>query len=177
MLRLLQRSATPLFTSGGVVAEVWRDGAKQPDLARSLRGVDIRPIDAAPGRTVGELSRKLERVTSATRALLRSPATGTASSRAIPTISVSFSVAAACRSKSSASEDGLDTDYSVVSAAQRRLGTMSKVAQSPRSSCSVWDADDPSNIVSTSLSGLAPSSTSRALPGPSPSPRHTATGP
>ncbi len=41
MLRVLQRNGVPVVTGGGVVAQVWRDGGRQANLARILSGVDI----------------------------------------------------------------------------------------------------------------------------------------
>jgi len=55
MLELLRRRATPIRTSGGVVAQVWRDGSRQANLARLLGGVDVVALDATQGRRVGEL--------------------------------------------------------------------------------------------------------------------------
>ncbi len=55
MLRVLHQQTTPIVTSGGVVAQVWRDGARQANLARALMGVDVRPVDATSGRAIGEL--------------------------------------------------------------------------------------------------------------------------
>jgi hypothetical protein len=55
MLRLLQRAGVPVRTSGTVVAQVWRDGRRQANLARVLPGVDIAPLDGVAARRVGEL--------------------------------------------------------------------------------------------------------------------------
>jgi hypothetical protein len=44
-----------LHTSEAVVAQVWRDGARQVRLARFLRTVEIHPLD--DGRAVGRLLR------------------------------------------------------------------------------------------------------------------------
>ena len=57
MLRLLQRDAVPLMTSGAVVAQAWRDPRRQVNLARLLAGVHIAALDAAAGKRVGELLR------------------------------------------------------------------------------------------------------------------------
>jgi Ser/Thr protein kinase RdoA (MazF antagonist) len=43
------------LTHGGVVGQVWRGGPRQARLARALQGVDVRPLDRALGRAVGEL--------------------------------------------------------------------------------------------------------------------------
>ena len=55
MLRLLQRDGVPVITSGGVVAQVWRDGSRQANLARILSGVDVDSLDDMTARRVGEL--------------------------------------------------------------------------------------------------------------------------
>jgi hypothetical protein len=55
MLRLLQRDAVPLMTSGAVVAQAWRDPRRQANLARLLTGVHVAALDEAAARRVGEL--------------------------------------------------------------------------------------------------------------------------
>jgi hypothetical protein len=55
MLRVLHRDRVPILTSAGVVAQVWRDGARQANLARVLQGVDITALDDAAAKHVGEL--------------------------------------------------------------------------------------------------------------------------
>ncbi|HZA78203.1 MAG TPA: hypothetical protein VE623_17620 [Acidimicrobiales bacterium] len=57
MLRVLQREGTPISTSAAVVAQVWRDGRRQVNLARVLSGVDVAALDDHDGRRVGELLR------------------------------------------------------------------------------------------------------------------------
>lgn len=47
------RTSEPLHTSEGVVAQVWRDGARQARLAAVLKGVSIHALD--DGRAVGSL--------------------------------------------------------------------------------------------------------------------------
>ena len=42
-------------TNGVVVAQVWRDGARQARLARLLRATDVREVDEGVGRSAGEL--------------------------------------------------------------------------------------------------------------------------
>jgi hypothetical protein len=59
MLALIKRerlaNRVPL-THGGVVGQVWRGGrGRQANLARLLRGVDVRPLDDALGRLAGVL--------------------------------------------------------------------------------------------------------------------------
>ena len=55
MITRLQRDGVEVRTSGGVIAQVWRDGRRQADLARVLPGVEVVPLDDADGRRVGEL--------------------------------------------------------------------------------------------------------------------------
>ena len=57
MLRVLQRDGVPVHTSAGAVAQVWRDGQRQANLARVLPGIDIDPLDELAGKRVGELLR------------------------------------------------------------------------------------------------------------------------
>lgn len=58
MLRVLQRAGVPVRTSAGVVAQVWRDGRRQANLARVLAGVAVSALDEVSSRTVGELLRE-----------------------------------------------------------------------------------------------------------------------
>jgi hypothetical protein len=53
MLRVAQRAGLPVRTSAAAVAQVWRSGARQANLARVLAGVEVRPLD--DGRSVGQL--------------------------------------------------------------------------------------------------------------------------
>lgn len=55
ILRVLQRDRVPVHTSAGAVAQVWRDGRKQANLARILPGIDIGPLDEIAAKRVGEL--------------------------------------------------------------------------------------------------------------------------
>jgi hypothetical protein len=57
MLRVLQRDGVPVRTSAAAVAQVWRDGRRQANLARVLPGVDIGALDEVAGKRVGELLR------------------------------------------------------------------------------------------------------------------------
>ena len=45
----------PPICHGGIVAQVWRGGARQARLSRALASLYIRPLDAALGRAAGEL--------------------------------------------------------------------------------------------------------------------------
>ena len=55
ILRVAQRDAIPVRTSVAVVAQVWRDGSRQANLARVLAGVDATPIDMSTAHHVGEV--------------------------------------------------------------------------------------------------------------------------
>ena len=57
MLRVLQREGVPVRTSAAAVAQVWRDGGRQANLARVLPGIDIAFLDDAAAKRVGELLR------------------------------------------------------------------------------------------------------------------------
>jgi hypothetical protein len=52
-LTAAHRVGEPLHTSQAVVAQVWRDGARQARLAAVLKGMDVHPLD--DGRAVGAL--------------------------------------------------------------------------------------------------------------------------
>jgi hypothetical protein len=58
MLRVLQRDGVPVLTSAGAVAQVWRDGRRQANLARVLPGVDIAALEEITSKRVGELLRE-----------------------------------------------------------------------------------------------------------------------
>lgn len=55
MLRALQAERVPVRTSAAVIAEVWRDGARQANPARVLSGVASRALDTEDGQRAGEL--------------------------------------------------------------------------------------------------------------------------
>ena len=57
MLRVLQRDGVPVVSSAGALAQVWRDGRRQANLARVVSGVDIDGLDEASAKKVGELLR------------------------------------------------------------------------------------------------------------------------
>ena len=42
-------------THAGVLGQVWRNGRRQARLAKTLPGIDIRPVDEPLGRQAGEL--------------------------------------------------------------------------------------------------------------------------
>jgi hypothetical protein len=54
-LRVLQQRGTPLRVSAAVVGQVWRDGARQANLARVLAGVGEELLSTTDGRQIGEL--------------------------------------------------------------------------------------------------------------------------
>ncbi len=54
-LRVLQLNGTPLRVSSAVVGQVWRDGRKQANLARVLRGLGVQALGTDDGRRIGEL--------------------------------------------------------------------------------------------------------------------------
>lgn len=58
LLRVLQRDGVPVRTSAGALAQVWRDGARQANLARLLPGVRVVALDDTAAKKVGELLRK-----------------------------------------------------------------------------------------------------------------------
>jgi hypothetical protein len=55
MLRIAQQEAIPLKTSAAVLAQVWRAGSRQANLARVLVGVDTAVLDGLTGKRIGEL--------------------------------------------------------------------------------------------------------------------------
>jgi hypothetical protein len=55
MLRVAQQQRIPVRTSAAVVAQGWRDGPRQANLARVLAGVDAAPLESLAGRQVGEV--------------------------------------------------------------------------------------------------------------------------
>ncbi len=54
-LRVAQQERIPVRTSAAVLAQVWRNGPRQANLARVLAGVDIAVLDRSAGRRVGEV--------------------------------------------------------------------------------------------------------------------------
>jgi hypothetical protein len=55
MLEVARRTREPVRSSAAVIAQVWRAGARQANLAAVLRGVDAVALDEASGRRIGEL--------------------------------------------------------------------------------------------------------------------------
>jgi hypothetical protein len=54
MLRVAQQEKMPVRTSAAVVAQVWRNGSLQANVARVLTGVETVSLDGLAGRAVGE---------------------------------------------------------------------------------------------------------------------------
>jgi hypothetical protein len=55
MLRVAQQQHVAVRSSAGAVAQVWRDGARQANLARVLSGVDVAALDFAAAKRIGPL--------------------------------------------------------------------------------------------------------------------------
>lgn len=55
LLRVAQQERIPVRTSPAAVAQVWRDGARQAQLARVLAGVAAPPLDLGIGKHLGTL--------------------------------------------------------------------------------------------------------------------------
>lgn len=58
LLQVAQENGIPVVTSAGVVAQVWRNGARQANLARALAGVDAVPLDLTTAKKIGPLLRR-----------------------------------------------------------------------------------------------------------------------
>lgn len=54
-IEVARRRGMQVVTSSACVAQVWRDGARQSELARTLRAMDERALDQDSSRRVGEL--------------------------------------------------------------------------------------------------------------------------
>ena len=54
-LRAAQEEGIPIRTAATAVAQVWRDGARQANLAGGLASIDVLPLGADDARRVGEL--------------------------------------------------------------------------------------------------------------------------
>jgi hypothetical protein len=69
------RAGDPVRSNASVVAQVWRNGAKQARLARALRLITIEPITPEDGVRAGELlgATRTKDVVDATVALLAKP--------------------------------------------------------------------------------------------------------
>lgn len=55
LLRVAQRARIPVRTSPAAVAQVWRYGGRQAQLARTLPGVTAPPLDLGVGKRLGAL--------------------------------------------------------------------------------------------------------------------------
>lgn len=71
-VRAALRLGVPVRTNANVVAQVWRDGARQARLAKALHDVTVEPITAKDGYRTGELmgATRTKDVVDATVALL-----------------------------------------------------------------------------------------------------------
>ncbi|MBA2308109.1 MAG: hypothetical protein H0W01_02135 [Pseudonocardiales bacterium] len=58
LLRVAQQERVPALTSAAVVAQVWRDGSRQANLARILAGVRTEGLSPEAGRQIGILLRR-----------------------------------------------------------------------------------------------------------------------
>jgi hypothetical protein len=54
-LSVAKEEGLPVRTAATAVAQVWRDGARQANLARVLIGVEVMPLDEDVARQTGEL--------------------------------------------------------------------------------------------------------------------------
>jgi hypothetical protein len=55
ILRVAQQEKMSVRTSAAVVAQVWRSGSLQANLARVLAGIETASLDSVTGRSVGEV--------------------------------------------------------------------------------------------------------------------------
>lgn len=55
ILKRAKLKRVPVLTSAAVVAQVWRDGARQANLARTMLGILTESLDEPTGRHIGEL--------------------------------------------------------------------------------------------------------------------------
>lgn len=55
LIELGRRAGAELLTSTPVVAQAWRDGARQARLARSLPMIDVHTVDLNTAKRAGEL--------------------------------------------------------------------------------------------------------------------------
>lgn len=58
MLRVLQREGIGLRTSAAVVAQAWRNGAQQANLARLVTVMQVRQLDVGDAKRTGALLAK-----------------------------------------------------------------------------------------------------------------------
>jgi hypothetical protein len=60
LLQLAQQQWEPVMTSAAVLAQAWRNGARQAQLARTLLGIDVVPLDEFAAKRVGDLLRQAQ---------------------------------------------------------------------------------------------------------------------
>jgi hypothetical protein len=58
MIRVSQRDRVPVKTTATALAQVWRDGARQANLARFLPGIDVAALDESVAKATGALLRR-----------------------------------------------------------------------------------------------------------------------
>ncbi len=58
LIELGRRAGAELVTTAPVLAQAWRDGARQAQLARNLPMIDIRPVHIDHAKLAGELLAK-----------------------------------------------------------------------------------------------------------------------
>jgi hypothetical protein len=58
LLRRAQQDQQPVRTSAAVLGQVWRDGARQVQLARALPGIDVVELDEFAAQRAGELLKR-----------------------------------------------------------------------------------------------------------------------
>jgi hypothetical protein len=57
LIELARRADASLITSSASLAQSWRDGARQANLARSLSMLDLRDLTSVDAKQIGELLR------------------------------------------------------------------------------------------------------------------------
>ncbi len=55
LIELARRAGAELLSTAPVLAQAWRDGARQAQLARALPMIDIRPVGVDEAKLAGEL--------------------------------------------------------------------------------------------------------------------------
>ncbi len=55
MLRVLQREGVPVRTSASSIAQVWRTGRREANLARALPGLEVAVLDEKATKKAGAL--------------------------------------------------------------------------------------------------------------------------
>ncbi len=55
LIELGRRAGAELLSTAPVLAQAWRNGARQAQLARTLSMIDVRPVDIDEAKAAGEL--------------------------------------------------------------------------------------------------------------------------